>query len=55
VQRVLTLHVDSKGSLRLTPEIVGVLEAISTSLGSPEMRMRGDGVAIYVNDWDGRI
>lgn len=50
--RVLTLHVEG---LRLTPEIVVVMEAISLNLGKPEMAMRTDGLAFYVQDYSNLI
>ena len=55
MQRVLTLHIDSKGSLRLTPQVVAVLETVAEQFGRPEMRLRSEGIGIYVHDWEGCI
>lgn len=48
MKRVVTLHLDG---LRLTPEVVGALEALSTQFRKPEIKVRSDGLALYVNDW----
>lgn len=52
MKRVLTLHLDG---LRLTPEVVGVLGAVSEQFCKPEIKLRSDGLAIYVEDYSNRI
>lgn len=50
--RVLTLHLDG---IRLTPEVVGVLGAVAEQFGRPELKLRSDGLAVYVEDYSNRI
>lgn len=48
VKKVLTIHVKN---LRLSPELVAVLGAISEHMGSPDLHTTQDGLVVTVDPW----